>query len=425
MKKFLVVLSALLIATGAFAQDAKKADFNYSFFGIAYGVMGSQDKMEYDYSHIRVKPFFTVGNENVKGVVHLEIDQDYGRNSDSSGAGKGTDNKVVEVKWAYLQVKDFLIPNLTATMGLNAYYFPMVVDNDFAMNQLAYDFGMGKAIFTYIKIDEYAQVEKKDNGTKQNQDAQAYAFDLPIKAGAVNIRPGFLYITSGKQAKFLFDDDNENGIYNADDDIELSKAKLYNAALNVNGDFGMVGLDLTGAYLWGNVTETTEGKIDVAAYAFDALLTVKPAEGISLGLFATYTSGQDDGDKFKGYDIIMETYMGACDGRLFLIEAAGVASNGGDQPFDQTDTFAGLMVYGVNLEATFGKLALLAQYGYASVADDTFTGGDSFIGHEFDLKAAYTVAPATTFFVEGGYIKAGDIIPDDAWEVAYGLTTKI
>jgi len=440
MKKFLVVLSALLIATGAFAQDAKKADFNYSFFGIAYGVMGSQDKMEYDYSHIRVKPFFTVGNENVKGVVHLEIDQDYGKtdkaNSDfgvtqNDGADKGTDNMVVEVKWAYLQVKDFLIPNLTATMGLNAYYFPMVVDNDFAMNQLAYDFGMGKAIFTYIKIDEYAQVEKKDDGTKQNQDAQAYAFDLPIKAGAVNIRPGFLYITSGKEAKLLFYDDNADETYDvADHDMELSKAKLYNAALNVNGDFGMVGLDLTGAYLWGNVTEAAAGKLDVAAYAFDALLTVKPAEGISLGLFATYTSGQDDGDKIgdkiKAYDIIMDTYMGACDGRLFLIEAAGVASNGGYQPFDLTDTGAGLMVYGVNLEATFGKLALLAQYGYASFADDTYTG-DSFIGHEFDLKAAYTVAPATTFFVEGGYIKAGDLdlITDDAWEVAYGLTTKI
>ena len=25
------------------------------------------------------KPFFTVGNENVKGVVRLEIDQDYGK----------------------------------------------------------------------------------------------------------------------------------------------------------------------------------------------------------------------------------------------------------------------------------------------------------------------------------------------------------
>jgi hypothetical protein len=103
--------------------------------------------------------------------------------------------------------------------------------------------------------------------------------------------------------------------------------------------------------------------------------------------------------------MMMETYLGACDGRLFLIEAAGVAANGGYQPFDLTDTWAGLVVYGVNVEATFGKLALLAQYGYASVADDTFSGGESFIGHEFDLKAAYTVAPATTFFVEGGYIK--------------------
>ncbi|HRS62684.1 MAG TPA: hypothetical protein P5554_05795, partial [Spirochaetota bacterium] len=336
MKKFLVVLSALLIATGAFAQDAKKADFNYSFFGIAYGVMGSQDKLEYDYSHIRVKPFFTVGNENVKGVVHLEIDQDYGKTNatvdsdlvpgvkQNDGANKGTDNMVVEVKWAYLQVKDFLIPNLTATMGLNAYYFPMVVDNDFAMNQLAYDFGMGKAIFSYIKIDEYDVVEKTAADVKQNKDAQAYAIDLPIKAGAINVRPGFLYITSGKEAALTLNS------------LTLSKAKLYNAALNVNGDFGMVGLDLTGAYLWGNVTKTTAGKIDVAAYAFDALLTVKPAEGISLGLFATYTSGRDDGDKFKGYDIIMETYMGACDGRLFLIEAAGVASNGGYQPFDKT-----------------------------------------------------------------------------------------
>ncbi len=419
MKKFLVVLSALLIATGAFAQEAKKADFNYSFFGIAYGVMGAQDEVEYDYSHIRVRPFFTVGNENVKGVVRLEIDQDYGRNSDSSGAGKGTDNMVVEVKWAYLQVADMLIPNLTATMGLNAYYFPMVVDNDFAMTQLAYDFGMGKAIFTYIKIDELDKDETTATGDTKRDDAQAYAIDLPIKAGSINIRPGFLYITSGANAALRFDLDDDGT-----PDLTASKAKLYNAALNVNGDFGMVGLDLTGAYLWGNVTETTEGKVDVAAYAFDALLTVKPAEGISLGLFATYTSGQDDGDKFKGYDIIMDTYMGACDGRLFLLEAAGVAADGGYQPFDVTDTFAGLIVYGVTAEAVFGNVTLLAQYGYAQVADDTTTG-DSAIGQEFDLKASYTVAPATTLFVEGGYIKAGDLMDEDAWEVAYGLTTKI
>ncbi len=423
MKKFLVVLSALLIATGAFAQDAKKADFNYSFFGIAYGVMGAQDEVEYDYSHIRVRPFFTVGNENVKGVVRLEIDQDYGKAVDAtgadSGADKGTDNMVVEVKWAYLQVKDILIPNLTATMGLNAYYFPMVVDNDFAMTQLAYDFGMGKAIFTYIKIDELDKDETTATGDTKRDDAQAYAIDLPIKAGSINIRPGFLYITSGANAALGFDLDDDGT-----PDLTASKAKLYNAALNVNGDFGMIGIDLTGAYLGGKVTNGTE-EVDAAAYAFDALLTVKPAEGISLGLFATYTSGQDNGDDIKAYDMMMETYLGACDGRLFLIEAAGVAANGGYQPFDLTDTWAGLVVYGVNVEATFGKLALLAQYGYASVADDTFSGGESFIGHEFDLKAAYTVAPATTFFVEGGYIKAGDLMDEDAWEVAYGLTTKI
>ena len=199
---------------------------------------------------------------------------------------------------------------------------------------------MGKAIFSYIKIDEYKPVEKTAAGDTKRDDAQAYAIDLPIKAGSINIRPGFLYITSGANAALGFDLDDDGTA-----DLTASKAKLYNAALNVNGDFGMVGLDLTGAYLWGNVTETTEGKVDVAAYAFDALLTVKPAEGISLGLFATYTSGQDNGDDIKAYDMMMETYLGACDGRLFLIEAAGVASNGGYKPFDQTDTFAGLSLW--------------------------------------------------------------------------------
>jgi hypothetical protein len=413
MKKFLVVLSALLIATGAFAQDAKKADFNYSFFGIAYGVMGAQDEVEYDYSHIRVRPFFTVGNENVKGVVRLEIDQDYGRNSDSSGADKGTDNMVVEVKWAYLQVADMLIPNLTATMGLNAYYFPMVVDNDFAMTQLAYDFGMGKAIFTYIKIDELDKDETTATGDTKRDDAQAYAIDLPIKAGAVNIRPGFIYITSGQAAT-------------TNDGLEtLTKAKLYNAALNINADMGMFGFDVTGAYLGGKVTSSlVADEVKAKAYAYDVLLTIKPAEGISLGLFATYTSGQDNGDDIKAYDMMMETYLGACDGRLFLIEAAGVAANGGYQPFDLTDTWAGLVVYGVNVEAVMGKLTLFAQYGYAQVADDTTTG-DSAIGQEIDLKASYTVAPATSLFAEFGYIMAGDLMDEDAWEVAYGLTTKI
>lgn len=108
MKKFLVVLVALMFATGAFAQDAAKkgAEFKYSVFGIAYGVMGSQGDAEWDYQHIRVRPMFTASNENVSAVVRLEIDQDFGAQTpaNTTGADKGTDNKVVEVKWAYIQV---------------------------------------------------------------------------------------------------------------------------------------------------------------------------------------------------------------------------------------------------------------------------------------------------------------------------------
>jgi len=420
MKKYLAVLIALLFATGAFAQEAEKkaAEFKYSFFGIAYGVMGAQDKEEYDYSHVRVRPMFTIGNENVKGVVRFEIDQDYGETSDSTGADKGTDNQVVEVKWAYMQVKDMLVQNLNFTMGLNAYYFPMVVDNDFAMTQAAYDFGMGKAIFTYMKIDEFNVTENTDADVNQRDDAQVYAFDLPVKAGAINVRPGFMYISSSQDSSTGFDLDLDDVA-----DITVSKAKLYNAALNVNGDFGVVGVDLTGAYLWGTVNQSGE-EIDVAAYAYDALVTIKPVEGISLGLFATYTSGQDDGDEVAAYDLVMDTFMGACDGRLFLVEAGGVAADGGHTQHDFTDTAAGLAIYGLSVEAAFGKATILAQYGYASIADDTYMG-DSFIGHEIDFGASYEVAPATSLFCQFGYIVAGDIYEDDAYEFAYGLKTSI
>jgi len=82
------------------------------------------------------------------------------------------------------------------------------------------------------------------------------------------------------------------------------------------------------------------------------------------------------------------------------------------------------MDFGAKIEATFGKASVLAQYGYASVADDTFSG-DSFIGHEIDLRAAYEVAPATQLFAEFGYIVAGDVVDDNAYEFAYGLSAKI
>ncbi len=445
MKKFMVVLMALLFAGSAFAQDAPKGpDFKYGFFGIAYGVSGSQDDLEYDYTHIRVRPMFTLGNDNVKGVVRFEIDQDYGKEATAAGADNGTDNQVVEVKWAYMEVNNMLVPNLTFTAGLNAYFLPLVIDNDFAMFDAAYDFGMGKVQLSYIKSQEYNYVTKTAAGVKTQDDIESYAVQIPVKAGAITITPAYVYTKVGK-------DINDDQWETAPDGLTASKydeesffhdGKLANYAIAANGDFGMVTLDLAFDYSKGKVKETEEGDgavsltttdFDVKTYAFDAALGIKPAEGIKISLFYTLYSGDDKADdEITAHVAMMDSFYGAPDGRLFILDAAGVAANGGNQPFDLGATMLGLNIYGINVDAAFGKFSCLAQYAYVTTNKDN-TAGDNFLGHEVDLKVAYEVAPKTTLFAEFGYVIAGDDNmgldvagkAEDVQEVAWGLTTSI
>lgn len=418
MKKFLVVLMALLFATGAFAQEAEKkaAEFKYGFFGIAYGVTGANDDLEYDYSHIRVRPMFSLGNENVKGVVRLEIDQDYGFVADDAGADLGTDNKVVEVKWAYMDVNNiFDVQNLSLSMGLKAYFFPLVMDNDAAMTQAAFDFGMGKAILSYIKVNEEDYIENTALDVETTTDAQVYALDVPIKAGAITVRPGLMY--------FAAEDLYAVEVFGE----TATEVQATNVAVNVNGEMGALGFDVTAAYLTGSVLVTSiDEEIDIAAYGVDGQVTFKAAEGIKAGVFGTYTTGQDTSDDITAYDAVMDLLVGAPDGRLFLVEANGVAANGGHTMYDKTDEVLGQMNFGLMVEAVMGKATILAQYGYCSFAENN-DEDEAFIGHEVDLGFSYAVAPATTFFVELGYLTAGDdsINPEAAYEAAFGLMTNI
>jgi len=451
MKKFLVVLMALLFAGSAFAQDAPKGpDFKYGFFGLAYGVSGSQDDLEYDYTHIRVRPMFTVGNENVKGVVRLEIDQDYGKEATAAGADNGTDNMVVEVKWAYMEVKDMLVPNLTFTAGLAGYLIPLVVDNDFALFRAAYDLGVAKVDLSYIKHQEYDYVSTDSTGAKTLDDTESYAVQIPVKAGAIKITPAYVYTKVGKDINddmwatlgdtTVGEEDTFNG------ESFYHDGNLSNYAIAVNGDFGMVTLDAAFDYSKGKVKKTTEdnyatvgttnyttSKYDIKTYAFDAILGIKPAEGIKISLFYTLYSGDDKADdEITSHIATMDTFYSAPDGRLFLLDAGGIAANGGNQPFDKGKTALGLNIYGLKADATFDKLGLMAQYAYVTTAKDN-AAGDNVLGQEVDLKVSYDVAPATQLFVEYGYIFAGDDNmgldvagkAEDAQQFAWGLKTSI
>ncbi len=445
MKKFLVVLMALLFAGSAFAQDAPKGpDFKYNFFGMAYGVSGSQDDLEYDYTHVRVRPMFTLGNENVKGVVRLEIDQDYGKEATAAGADNGTDNMVVEVKWAYMEVNNMLVDNLTFTAGLNAYLIPLVVDNDFAMFNAAYDFGMGKVQLAYIKHQEYDYITKASDGTKTIDDTESYAVQIPVKAGMIKITPAYMYTKVGKD----INDDMWATLGDASDTATFNSESFYhdgnlsNYAIALNSDFGMVTFDAAFDYSKGKVKKTTEGaavvdyttaKYDIKTYAFDAIVGVKPAEGIKISLFYTLYSGDDKADdEVTSHIATMDTFYSAPDGRLFLLDQGGISNNGGYNPFNKGNAALGLNIYGLKADATFGKLGLMAQYAYVTTAKDN-AAGDNFLGQEVDLKVSVDVAPATQLFAEYGYIFAGDDNmgldvngkAENAQQFAWGLKTSI
>mgnify|MGYP001364958610 CR=1 FL=1 len=416
MKKFFTVLMALLFAGSAFAQSEEKKgpEFKFGLKGAVYGLTGGFGDMAWDYSHIRVRPGFTAANDNVKGVVTFEIDQDFG----TPGADPGTDNLVVEVKHAYLDAKDVIIPGLTLMGGLNEYSFPLVVKNDFALVKAGFDFGMGSIFLSYIAVEEQDVIENDALDVEDADDVDVYAVDLPLKFDAISVRPGLLYIAGGDQAS-------------------AAEAGLTNIALNVKGDMGMIVFNATGAYITGDTSATDSA----SAYAVDLNIDVKPADGIKVGAFFTMGSGDDDtsDDEDKGYFNIMDSFLGsykapfdsagktssgAPDGRLLLLENASASSNGGVNYFDAMDAVYGYMSYGLYAEAKMDKLTAFVQFGMANYIEED-TNGNTAIGSEIDLKLAYTIGPKTDLFVEGAYLISADVLDDSAYQGILGVTTSL
>ena len=461
MKKLLTVLTALLITTGAFAQEEGKGpQFNYDVFGVAYGALGSMgSKDKWDYQHIRIRPRFVAENENIKAVVRLQIDQTFGTRAsnaivDDDGAGTVTsvasDNengtainarhKAVKVQFAYLELSNLFVDGLSFTAGLNEYYFPLVADIEGALTGASYDFGMGTVGVYYLKLYEghparKALLENQNTvGTGPEKavfnvknEAQVYIFDITVKPDdKIAIRPAFLYATSEKDARF-------GGDYKFG-----PKMKAYIGALNTNADLGMAEFDVTGAYL-SYKAGVGAAKQKWNAYAFDLGLNVKPDDSISIGVFTTYTSGSNKQDK-KGFSEILGVglFPGSLPaGRLFLLQGAGMNNTGGYAPTIFTDdeglNYLGLgnTVFGLSAQFTVNKLTILAQYGYMMASKKKkSTGadnGDKNIGQEVDVKISLEVAPKTNLFVEGARVMAGDksFVPDNASQVLWGLVTRI
>lgn len=459
MKRFFTLCMALLFAGSAFAQEVKQEEkkgpeFKYSIYGIAYGVSGGQKDYKYDYSHVRVRPYFTLGEENVKLVTRLEIDQDFGAKyssamaNDDAYADNGTDNKVVEVKWAFLEMKDVVLPGLTLMGGLNGWKIPLVVDNDNAMFQASFDFGMGKAILGYVNHEENGYVSKNynsttDTATDNKDDVLSYVFQLPVKVADITITPAAVFTKMGKNGTEITDAVAPTSYL-----YRFFDGSLNVYALNAAGAMGDLSFTAAFAYSKGKVKIddntgavgdsdlTTAEDVDIKTMAFDAGINYKVNDMFKAGLFYTMYSGEKENEEdMKGHMAIMEKVYGAPDGRLFILDSAGVQAAGGHDEFDMGEDASGLNIYGINAEVSIEKAKLFAQYAYVTLNKEVTNGEGKKVknlGQEIDLKLSYNVTSKASLFLEYGYVVAGDDMgfgkydkAENVSQLAWGMTANI
>jgi hypothetical protein len=414
MKKFLVILMMLTFAAGAFAQDAAKTgpEFKYSVWANAFAITentAAKDTTK-DYSAIRVRPMFSMGNENVSVVTRFEIDQYYGKKAGDVGyADPDTDQMAVEVKWAYINVKDMLIPGLSMTAGLAPYVYSVGFNNDMPLFNLVYDAGMVKVDLAYIKFEETLTTEETAAG-KTEDDAQAYAVKLPINLGDITITPSVLYYTGEMNAEAGYEE------------------TLTMPALGVKAAMGALSIDADFVYIMGEY-DNGVATADVAAYAAYVNAGFKASDSIKISVFGLYTTGQDDSADFTSFADVCKDEVEV--GPLFIINDNGnINQVGVTNEYDRTAT-EGLSVFGLAAEFKMDKFTALAQVAYAMTNEDVFVE-DTDLGIEMDLRLSYEVAPKTALWVEGAYLMAGKYIEateagneQDITYYAAGLMTSI
>lgn len=404
MKKFLLILSALVMTASAFAQDAEGPKFKYNVWANAFyrAESTTTEDENYSFQNIRVRPKFTASLGNVSVVTRFEIDGTYGDDGSGDQIDKGYDEKDVEVKNIYIQVKDFIVPKLTFKTGAAGYSFPMAFSDDCAITQLKYDAGVAKIDLAYVVLDEGST----DNN---EQDGGYVALKAGINAGPAKVTPAFLYGMNGP--------DSDAGYYN-----------YYIGALDVAVDQGPLSIALTFAY--GAFETQEDGATDEGTgYAVDLGVDFKVSPMMTVSVFGSYYSGDDgeaDGETEDFYSVAKMIDEIEAGGRMILInDAQGAVQVATANGFE--DTASGLMLFGIGASMKMGKIKATANVAYAEFVEET-AAGDTALGTEIDLKLGYSVAPKTTLWAEIGYLMAGDGLgtdPENPMMFQVGVKTSI
>ncbi|MGE5894433.1 MAG: hypothetical protein ACM34I_10295 [bacterium] len=256
------------------------------------------------------------------------------------------------------------------------------------------------------------------NAGSNSKDQDAYVALAGYKSDMFSIGGDVTWVVINKGSSFGF---KPSDVYN----------------VGVRGDVNVAILRIYGdiEYQAGKLARDTAGELDVKGYAVLLGADVKLAPVLKLtGEFAVGT-GDDDAtdDEFSRFI----TSLGSDQHYTYVYDyRIAVAA----------DKLGAIGQYGGLANTTYGKLAAsgtitepLSYYAaiYYLMATEpqnipaglpgAGTEADDFIGYELDAKIAYKLAKNLTYWVEGGYLAAGDFYKDtvgddnEMWAVRHGI----
>jgi hypothetical protein len=313
MKKFLVVLALVAFAATSFAANFT-ANGSYRIRMFNQFNDGYKDDVKTRKFDQRFRLKFTADNEDgVKGVVYFEIgDSMWGKSGD--GADQGADDKVVEVKNAYIEIDKALY----LKAGVMGFATPngIISDDDQAGLILGKKFGDAAVNFVFLRhYDSKAEI---DNGTDTIKDEfDTFGLTANFKAAGFKLNPYILYAKAGEDAgaNFVSYDQNDNkttfsafgasGTLKGDQTADFDGVSAYWLGLNLDGKVADIAITSNLVYGNGKVEFKRSNDVDYKGFVFDVNGGMK-VNDIGFNVYGLYGSGADDDD--GAMPVLVPTY---------------------------------------------------------------------------------------------------------------------
>jgi len=395
MKKLLVITMAALLV-GAFTVPAMAVDHEFGGFwrtrmynmtDFSGDDSGSMDLQQAD---TRTRLYYTaVLSDEVKLVNKFEMDATFG---DGVRGDIGSDGQNFEIKQSYA---DFNLGEINVKLGTQGKCWArgFLFCDDFTGAIVRYVGNDMIIPFIWIKAYEGGMGEDAND-----YDFDYYGIDPSFTMGDIKLNPFFMYAKSEDASAWSATNSNE-------------AVDVYFLGLSVDYAAEMFSAWFTGIYEGGTVTATDDATVwgDNAGEDLDVAASLVAAGGsfnldaLSIHAQAFYATGDDDTEDTdlndyyvpKGRSYYWAEIMG-----YGLIDNSVSAGSPGDQ-------VSNIMAFNVGVDVPLDKLTLTVDIWNASLVEDD-ANGDSDLGTEIDVLAAYQLLDDLKLQVVAAYLSAGD-----------------